>query len=104
SWDLLTPPKPVGLDNYAALWKSGELVDTTLRTLTYSGVVVAMSLSLGLALAVALDRPGRIYAFVRGAVFSAYVVSWVAVALLWMWILDPDRGLLPRMLRALPLP
>ena len=32
----------------------------------------------------------RVYAFVRGAVFSAYVVSWVAVALLWMWILDAD--------------
>ena len=51
-----------------------------------------ISLGLGLGLALALDRPGQLYAFVRGAVFSAYVVSWVAVALLWMWILDADGG------------
>src|SRR5262249_54557612 len=56
-------------------------------------IVVTLSLSLGLALAVALDRPGRLYAFVRGAVFSAYVVSWVAVALLWTWLLDASGPL-----------
>jgi sn-glycerol 3-phosphate transport system permease protein len=104
AWDLLTPPRWVGLDNYAALARSGELAGTMGRTLAYSAVVVGFSVSLGLALAVALDRPGRVFAFVRGAVFSAYVVSWVAVALLWMWILDADGGLLTAGLRALHLP
>ena len=103
SWDLLTPPVYVGLANYRALTATGELWGTFLRTLGYSAVVVTLSGALGLGLAVALDRPGRLYAFVRGAVFSAYVVSWVAVALLWMLILDPD-GLLSASLRALGLP
>ncbi|UQA60966.1 carbohydrate ABC transporter permease [Polyangium aurulentum] len=103
-WDLLTPPEYVGLSNYALLLSSGELSGTVLRTLSYSVVVVTVSLALGLGLAVALDRPGRLYAFVRGAVFSAYVVSWVAVALLWMWILDADGGLLSTLLRKLGLP
>jgi sn-glycerol 3-phosphate transport system permease protein len=104
AWDLLTPPRYVGLHNYASIVRTGELAGTVLRTLAYSVVVVASSVTLGLALAVALDRPGRVYAFVRGAVFSAYVVSWVAVALLWMWILDADGGLLSAALRALHLP
>lgn len=103
AWDLLTPPAYVGLGNYAALAESGELAATLLRTLGYSAVVVALSSALGLALAVALDRPGPVYAFVRGAVFSAYIVSWVAVALLWMWILDAD-GVLSALLRGLGLP
>jgi sn-glycerol 3-phosphate transport system permease protein len=103
-WDLLTPPAYVGLRNYASLFRSGELVGTVSRTLGYSVVVVSLSVTLGLALAVALNRPGGVYAFVRGAVFSAYVVSWVAVALLWMWILDADGGLLTAALRALHLP
>jgi ABC-type sugar transport system permease subunit len=105
SWDLLTPPRYVGLHNYAALARGGlgsDLVATPLRTLSYSAIVVALSGSLGLGLAVVLDRPGRVYAFVRAAVFSAYVVSWVAVALLWMWILDAD-GLLSAMLRGVGL-
>ncbi len=104
AWDLLTPPVYVGGKNYAALVSSGELAGTVGRTLVYSIIVVALSVSAGLALALALNRPGRIYAFVRGAVFSAYVVSWVAVALLWMWILDADRGLVSSALRALGLP
>jgi sn-glycerol 3-phosphate transport system permease protein len=104
AWDLLTPPTFVGTKNYAALVASGELQGAIGRTVAYSVVVVSLSMTLGLALAVALNRPGRLFAFVRGAVFSAYVVSWVAVALLWMWILDADRGLLTALLRALHLP
>jgi sn-glycerol 3-phosphate transport system permease protein len=104
AWDLITPPVFVGLRNYATLVSSGELAGTALRTLLYSVIVVTLSVGAGLALALALNRPGPVYAFVRGAVFSAYVVSWVAVALLWMWILDADRGLLSTALRALGLP
>lgn len=103
AWDMLTPPRYVGLRNYEVLAESGELTGTLLRTLGYSAVVVTLSGSLGLALAVALDRPGPVYAFVRGAVFSAYVVSWVAVALLWSWILDAE-GIFSAALRGLGLP
>lgn len=101
SWDLLTPPRFVGAANYEGLWRSGELSGILGRTAGYSVIVVTASLALGLALAVALDRPGRLYAFVRGAVFSAYVVSWVAVALLWMWLLDADAGIVGGFVRAL---
>ena len=101
SWDLLTPPRPVGFANYRALWDSGELVAIALRTLGYGVLVVVCSLGLGLALAVLLNREGRVYSFVRGAIFSAYVVSWVAVALLWLWLLDPQAGLVARGTRAL---
>jgi ABC-type sugar transport system permease subunit len=104
AWDLLTPPRYVGAAHYRALLESGELWDTTWRTLSYSVAVVSCSLVLGLALAVALNRRGAVFAFVRGAVFSAYVVSWVAVALLWLWILDADAGVLSRTLQALGLP
>jgi ABC-type sugar transport system permease subunit len=104
SWDLLTPPTYVGLHNYASIVASGELAGTVGRTLVYSAVVVSLSVTFGLALAVVLNRPGRVYAFVRGSVFSAYVVSWVAVALLWMWILDADGGLLTVALRRVGAP
>jgi len=104
AWDLLTPPRPVGLANYRALWASGELVEIAARTLGYGVLVVSFSLSFGLGLALLLDREGRLYAFVRGAVFSAYVVSWVAVALLWLWLLDPQSGLVARAARGVGLP
>ncbi|MDB4945176.1 MAG: N-Acetyl-D-glucosamine transport system, permease protein 1 [Labilithrix sp.] len=104
AWDMLTPPVYVGTANYAAIAEHGELLRVLGRTLAYSMLVVAGSMALGLALALLLDRPGRFFAFVRGSIFSAYVVSWVAVALLWVLLLDPDRGVAASVLAALHLP
>jgi sn-glycerol 3-phosphate transport system permease protein len=104
AWDLLTPPRYVGLDNYRELFASGEIERAFVTTLVFSAVVVLGSMSLGLALALALARPGRFPAFVRAAIFSAYVVSWVSVALLWLWVLDADAGVLTAVLRSLGLP
>jgi ABC-type sugar transport system permease subunit len=102
-WDLLTPPRYVGLGNYAVLLRTGEISRALGTTLVYSVVVVSGSMSVGLALAVALNRPGAFAAFVRGAIFSAYVVSWVSVALLWLWVLDTENGILSALVRGLGL-
>jgi len=104
AWDMLTPPVWVGGANYAAIAEDGELGRVLARTLGFSVIVVAGSMTLGLGLALLLDRPGRGYAFVRSAIFSAYVVSWVAIALLWVLLLDPDRGILAAVTSALHLP
>ncbi len=104
AWDMLTDAVYVGGANYAAIAENGELGRILARTLGYSVLVVSGSMVLGLALALLLDRPGQFFAFVRGAIFSAYVVSWVAVALLWVLLLDPDRGVAASVLRALHLP
>jgi sn-glycerol 3-phosphate transport system permease protein len=103
-WDLLTPPVFVGFSNYATLWERGDLGRAFRNTVAYSAVVVTGSMGLGLAFALALDRPSRFLGFVRSAVFSAYVVSWVAVALLFMWLLDRDAGLVSKLAAALGLP
>jgi ABC-type sugar transport system permease subunit len=104
AWDMLTEPSWVGTSNYAAIAEDGELARILGRTLGFSVLVVTGSMALGLGLALLLDRPGRLFAFVRGSIFSAYVVSWVAVALLWVMLLDPDRGIFAAVLRVLHLP
>ena len=104
AWDMLTEPVYVGGANYAAIAESGELGRILGRTLGFSVLVVSGSMALGLGLALLLDRPGHFFAFVRGSIFSAYVVSWVAVALLWVLLLDPDRGVAAAVLRTVGLP
>jgi ABC-type sugar transport system permease subunit len=93
AWDMLTLPTYVGFDNYAAIAHDGEVVRILGRTLGFACLVVTGSMVLGLGLALLVNRAGRVFAFVRGAIFSAYVVSWVAVALLWMWLLDGNFGI-----------
>lgn len=100
-WDLLTPARFVGLGNYRAIFRSGELWAALGTTLLISTIVVAGSMLLGLALALAVHRPGRLAALARSAVFSAYVVSWVSVGLLFLWIFDADAGVVNRSLGAL---
>jgi sn-glycerol 3-phosphate transport system permease protein len=104
SWDLLTAPRYIGLDNYSRLFQSGEIARVFTNTLLFSVVSVIGSMSLGLALALAANRPGAWVGFVRSAIFSAYVISWVSVALLWLWVLDSDGGVLNAILRHLGLP
>ncbi|HLV67481.1 MAG TPA: sugar ABC transporter permease [Polyangiaceae bacterium] len=99
-WDLLTPPRYVGLENYRVLFTSGALLAVFSTTLAVSVTAVLGSMALGLGLALAVNRPGAFAGFVRTSVFSAYVVSWVSVALLWLWMLDADAGVVSALLRA----
>ena len=97
-WDLMTPKRYVGLTNYRELW-SPEFGEVLVNTACYSGGVVVLALGLGLALALLLNDRSRLSAGLQACIFSSYIVSWVAVSLLWVWMLDPQYGLVTYGLR-----
>ncbi len=97
-WDLMTPKRYVGLANYRELW-SAEFGEVLVNTACYSGGVVVLALGLGLVLALLLNNRSALSAGLRGCIFSSYIVSWVAVSLLWIWMLDPQYGLVTYGLR-----
>lgn len=97
-WDLVMPARWVGAANYRAL-VSTEFWEVVTNTVKYSVGVVVLSQTLGLALAVLLNDRTRLGALLQAAIFSSYVVSWVAVSLLWIWLLDPQYGLVAYLLR-----
>jgi len=97
-WDLMTPKRYVGLANYRDLW-SPEFGEVLVNTACYSGGVVVLALGLGLALALLLNDRSRLSAGLQACIFSSYIVSWVAVSLLWIWMLDPQYGLVTYGLR-----
>ena len=97
-WDLMTPKRYVGLANYRDLW-SPEFGEVLVNTACYSGGVVVLALGLGLALALLLNDRSRLSAGLQACIFSSYIVSWVAVSLLWVWMLDPQYGLVTYGLR-----
>lgn len=101
-WDLMTPPRYVGLANYREL-VSAEFAEVLLNTACYSGGVVVLALGLGLALALLLNNRSALSAGLQACIFSSYIVSWVAVSLLWIWMLDPQYGLVTYGLRLLGL-
>ena len=102
-WDLMTPKRYVGLGNYRELW-SAEFGEVLVNTACYSGGVVLLALALGLVLALLLNHRGAASATLQACIFSSYIVSWVAVSLLWIWMLDPQYGLVTYGLRLVGLP
>jgi len=95
SWNLINPVKEfVGFENYIELIKSSDFHAVLANTTIYTVLVVFLSISIALILALWLNRKGYLYSFAQGAIFTPYIISLVSVALLWLWIMDPDYGLL----------
>lgn len=96
-YDLLTPPRYVGGENYARLADElihgGRFGQALWNTVYYAALSVPLSILLGLSLAVMLAWKARGQAVYRTLLFLPSVVPVVAATALWMWLLDPREGL-----------
>ena len=97
-WNLLRPPHFVGLDNYRELAGSGDVRAALEHTLVFIALYLPTVLVLGLGLALLLNRRLHGLAFFRAAFFMPVVSSWVAVSLMWKWLLNPAFGLVDYLL------
>jgi ABC-type sugar transport system permease subunit len=101
-WNLISPDKKfVGLRNYLKLLNDPLFWKVLANTGVFSFFAVAISVSLGLFIAVLINRrtPGR--TLFRTAIFLPYVTATSAMALVWLWIFDPQYGFLNMVLKAL---
>jgi multiple sugar transport system permease protein len=104
SWDLLTPPRFIGLDNFANLMADDHFWIALRNTLFYTLVSVPLGMGLALLLALGLDQALRGIAWIRTMYFLPLVTSTVAVGLVWLWIYAPQGGLLNEVLRSVGIP
>ena len=88
----------VGLDNFWFVLQDPTFWRSLLITIAYAGVAVPLTLVVGLALSMALNRdlPGR--GLLRACFFIPYIVNIVAIGMTWMMLLDPSAGLLNQFL------
>ncbi|GAA0928287.1 sugar ABC transporter permease [Pseudonocardia zijingensis] len=98
-WNMIAVrPEFVGLANYARTLTDPAFHQVLWVTVAFTGLVVAGSLVLGLALAVLLDQPLRGSHLVRTLSFAPHVLSGAAVATLWLFVFDPGYGLVRTLL------
>lgn len=103
-YSFLTPPRFIGLQNYLKLPRDRVFMLAVANTILYWAITVGASMAIGLGLAVMLNKPLKGVGFFRGAFYLPNVLSLVAVALMWLWIYDPARGVLNTICFALDLP
>ena len=101
-WNLLTPPRFVGLGNYTALFTSDPIFLRALgNTLFYVVTIVPSQLALGLLLALALNQRIHGLSLYRLIYFMPVVSSVVAAALVFQWMFNRDFGIISAVFCAL---
>ncbi len=93
-WNLLTPPRYIGLANFQELWTDNNFWSAFGYTVTMIGLSLPTVFVLGLALALFLNQKLRGMLVVRTVSFMPVVASWVVVSIIWKWLFNPAYGLI----------
>lgn len=98
-WTGIEPPQWIGFNNYVRMFTNDPLFWQALKV-TVGFVLLSLPLKLvlglGLALLLNLKIPGM--NFFRTVFYIPAVISGVAVSLMWMWLMQPDTGVVNTML------
>lgn len=92
-YPLLQPPVYVGAANYQALAQDPVFHQVVWNTMVYAVLAIPVGTVLAVLLAALLNQNVRGQALFRTCVFVPTVVPLVAVAVVWMWMLNPEFGL-----------
>jgi multiple sugar transport system permease protein len=104
-YDILHPPLWKGLENYAHMFTEDQRFWVTLyNSAYYAFLSVPLGLIVALGLALLLNMPLRGISFFRTAFYLPSVVPTVAASVLWLWLLNPEFGLINTVLGFLGLP
>lgn len=90
----------VGLAHYADMLSDRVFWKSLTNTFVYVAMYVPVSVCLGLALAIAVESSGRMRGFYRTVFFIPVTTTFVAMAVVWEFMLHPDFGLINTALAA----
>lgn len=91
----------VGLANYKALLHDEIFLQSLLQTTIFTIAITACILVFSLAIAVLLDLKLKFIALYRTILYLPAVTSLVAIGIVWVWIFDPQYGLINQGLRGI---
>jgi multiple sugar transport system permease protein len=93
-WDILSPLRFTGIQNYLSCFFEDPLFRKSLWVTVYYVLSVPLRVLFGLLVALLLNQKIKAVALFRTIYYLPSVISGVAVALLWLWVFNPEFGLL----------
>ncbi|MFN8490368.1 MAG: sugar ABC transporter permease [Caldilineaceae bacterium] len=104
-YPVIVAPKWIGLQNYTKMFTEDKLVWQALKvTLLYSVGAIPLTLIFSFCIATLLNQGMRGVTVFRTIYYLPAVISGVPVALLWMWMLNPEFGLVNNVLKSMGIP
>ncbi|MGI6567645.1 MAG: sugar ABC transporter permease [Firmicutes bacterium] len=101
-YDLMTPPKFIGLANYRSLLTEPNFLTSLTNTFIWMLGTLLLPVGLGLFIAVVVDRVAFAGVF-KSVFYIPLTISAVATGLIWTWMYGPDLGVLNTLLRGIGL-
>ena len=99
--DLLTGFKFIGVDNVTKMVVDPLFQKSLLVTSYYSFATVPLSLAIGLVVALGLNQGLWGQGLWRSLYYLPSITSGIAVSMLWLWMFNPDAGLINQALRSI---
>jgi sn-glycerol 3-phosphate transport system permease protein len=96
--------KFIGFDNFTQIFTRGDFYKALGNTMVYTVGTVVLTLAISLLIAMWLSKRSRFNSIVQAGIFTPHIVSIVSVSLIWLWLMEPNQGLLNFMLKTLGLP
>ena len=94
-YDVLREPMFIGLENYRTiLYEDAYFWKTIWNTLYYTVFRVPINIFLSLLIAILLNRTLKASGLIRATFFLPSLISGVALSVIWIWIFNPQIGLL----------
>ncbi|MDC3416624.1 carbohydrate ABC transporter permease [Aquibacillus salsiterrae] len=104
TYSILQPGEFVGLENYYKLFNDELFWKSIYNTVYFAVFFVPLSIIIGVALAMMLNMKVKGMAIYRTIFFLPTLVPQVALAVLWMWLLNPGFGLVNSLLDVVGIP
>jgi len=98
SWSLISPPKPIGLNNFIKAWGDRQFWVSLGYTLKYTALITPILMIGGYLIALLTAENTSLKRAVRAIVFVPVVIGLGASSLLWYWLFSTDAGLVNRLL------
>ena len=93
-WDMISPEKSfVGLENYRELARDPRFWRIVVNTFYFVIGSVGLTMAVALGAAILLNQRLRGRSLARAVVFTPTVLTGSAIAIVWIYILDPNYGL-----------
>src|SRR6185369_7225729 len=94
SYDAIRPPRWIGLQNYQQMFLEDDLFwKALLNTLYMVAFALPIGLAASLAIALLLNQKLRGMALYRTLYYLPSITPVVATSILWLWLLNPQMGL-----------
>ncbi len=95
SYNVLTPPEFIGIDNYRVLFTDDPLFWKALyNTFYYAIFAIPLAILIGVSIALLLNLKVKGMPIYRTVYYLPAIVPVVGASIVWMWLLNPQYGVI----------